>query len=81
MPTSNIQDDETPRYRIWGLDSVAYGPVELPVLTHWVLDGRIMSDTWVFVEDNHTWIKAAQIPELKVLFERRSSAAGETPAG
>ncbi len=79
MATSNIQSDETPQYRVWGLDNVAYGPVELPVLTNWVLDERVTADTWVFAEDSHTWLKAAQMPELTIFFERRS--AGATPTG
>jgi CRP-like cAMP-binding protein len=81
MPTSNIQSDETPHYRVWGLDNVAYGPVDLPVLTNWVLDERVTADTWVFAEDNHAWLKAEQLPELKIFFERRSSAAGAAQAG
>jgi Cyclic nucleotide-binding domain len=81
MPTSNIQSDETPQYRVWGLDNVAYGPVELPVLTNWVLDERVTADTWVFAEEKKTWLRAAQLSELTILFERRSSAAGATPAG
>ena len=40
-------DNDAPRYRVWGLDDVAYGPVELPVLTNWVLDERVAADTWV----------------------------------
>jgi len=81
MPTSNMQTDETPQYRVWGLDSVAYGPVELPVLTNWVLDERVAADTWVFAEENHIWLRAAQLPELTIFFERRSNATGATPAG
>jgi len=80
MPTSNMQTDETPQYRVWGTDNVAYGPVELPVLTKWVLDKRVTADTWVFAEENQSWIKAAQMPALTILFERRTGA-GATPAG
>src|SRR5438552_13678904 len=80
MPTSNMQTDEIPRYRVWDLDNVAYGPVELPVLTNWVLDERVTADTWVFTEENHAWLRAAQLPELKIFFEGRSSAAGATRA-
>ena len=76
MATSSMQTDETPLYRVWGMDNVAYGPVELPVLTNWVLDERVTADTWVFAELNQTWTKAAQMPELTIFFERRSSAAG-----
>jgi CRP/FNR family cyclic AMP-dependent transcriptional regulator len=81
MPISNIQGDETPRYRVWGLDNVAYGPVELPELNKWVLDERLTAATWVFAEDDQKWLKAAQMPELKMVFERRSRAAGPAPTG
>src|SRR5437879_3519312 len=81
MPTSNLQGDETPHYRVWGLDNVAYGPVELPVLTNWVLDERVTADTWVFAEEKHTWLRAAQLPELTIFFERRPRAVGATPTG
>jgi len=74
-----MQTDETPRYRVWGLDNVAYGPVELPVLTNWVLDQRVTADTWVFAEEKHAWLKAAQIPELTMFFERRSDGPGASP--
>jgi hypothetical protein len=81
MPTSDIQGDETPHYRVWGLDNVSYGPVELPVLTNWVLDERVIADTWVFEEANQRWLRAAEMQELKIFFERRSSAAGASPSG
>src|SRR6266496_1617290 len=81
LPASNIQSDETPHCRVWGLDNVAYGPVELPVLTNWVLDERVTADTWVFADEHHTWIRAAQMPELTIFFERRSSASVPAAAG
>src|SRR5437667_735313 len=74
MQTSSNQGDEAPHYRVWGMDNVAYGPVELPVLTNWVLDERVTADTWVFAGENQIWTKAAQMPELTIFFERRSSA-------
>jgi hypothetical protein len=78
MPTSNMQTDETPRYCVWGKDNVAYGPVELPVLAKWVMDERVTADTWVFAEEKHDWLRAAQLPELATIFARRPSA-GATP--
>ena len=73
------KDNDAPRYRVWGSDDVAYGPVELPALTNWVLDERVTADTWVFAEENRVWLKAAQMPELTIFFERRSSSAVGTP--
>jgi hypothetical protein len=72
-------NDDAPRYRVWGVDFVAYGPVELPVLTNWVLDERVTADTWVFVEESQAWLKAAEMPELTIFFERRSSGGVGTP--
>src|ERR1044071_1125504 len=70
-------DNDAPRYRVWGVDCVAYGPVELPALTAWVLEERVTADTWVFSEENQSWSKASQMPELTIFFERR--AAGAAP--
>ncbi len=64
--------DDAPRYYVWGLDNVAYGPVELPLLTNWVLDERVIADTWVFGKGNEAWLKAGQMEELTIFFERGS---------
>jgi len=69
-------DRDAPQYRVWGLDNVSYGPVELTVLTNWVLDERVIADSWVFTEENGEWRRAAQMPELTIFFERRSRGAG-----
>ncbi len=60
-------------YKIWGVDNVVYGPVELPVLVNWVQEERVTGDTWVFCEREEAWLKAAQVPELKMFFARRPS--------
>ena len=74
-------DDDAPQYRVWGLDNVAYGPVELTVLTNWVLDERVTAQTWVFSEEDQAWLRAAQMPELTIFFERRSSGEGGPTGG
>src|SRR5438105_508374 len=74
-------NDDAPQYRVWGMDNVAYGPVELPVLTNWVLDERVAADTWVFTEENGEWQRAAQMAELTIFFERRSRGAVGSAAG
>jgi hypothetical protein len=66
-------------YNIWAADNVIYGPVELPTLAAWVKDERVLADTWIFDGKNDRWHKAAQLPELQVLF-RKKSAAAESPA-
>ncbi|SRR6266536_2958561 len=74
-------DDVAPQYRVWGQDNVAYGPVELTVLTNWVLEERVRAETWVFSEENQVWLQAAQMPELTIFFERRSAGAGGPTGG
>ena len=60
-----------PLYRVWGIDNIAYGPVELPVLVSWLKQERVLADTWIFTEASNTWTRAAELPELKMLFQRR----------
>jgi hypothetical protein len=66
-----------PLYRVWGVDNIAYGPVELPVLVSWLKQERVLADTWIFTDSSNSWNKAADLPELKMLFHRRSP---ENPA-
>ena len=70
-------------FRIWAVDNVVYGPVELPTLVGWVKEERVTADTWVFSEGDSTWRKASTVPELRMFFQARGSspsvpiAAGE----
>jgi len=67
-------------YRIWGVDNVVYGPVELPVLVNWIRDERVTADTWVFCEQAGAWQKAAAVLELQMFFGKRPGAtAGNGP--
>lgn len=63
-------------YRIWGVDNVVYGPVELPELVRWVKDERVTDNTWAFSEKDGVWQKASQIPELRMFFRKKE---GPTP--
>ena len=56
-------------FRIWGVDNVVYGPVELPGLVAWIKDQRVTAETWVFAEQEDRWHKAAMVPELKMFFK------------
>jgi CRP-like cAMP-binding protein len=64
-------EGDTPAYRIWGVDNVVYGPVDLASLTRWVDEERVTAGTWVHQQPADTWQKAAQLPELKARFETR----------
>jgi CRP/FNR family transcriptional regulator, cyclic AMP receptor protein len=71
-------DDTAVGYTIWGSDYAAYGPVELPALIDWIKDERVTSDTWIFVECNHRWEKAAHLPELQMFFKRQAALSSDT---
>ncbi len=67
-------NNETVGYRIWGVDNVVYGPVDLPILGDWIHDERVTPDTWIFSERGDAWQKAGSTPELKIFFSRRSAS-------
>lgn len=70
---------ETQSYRIWGIDGVVYGPVDLPVLVEWVQDERVTAQTWVYLEAEDRWKKAAEVAELQMFF-RGASSRKEAPS-
>src|SRR5437867_11504725 len=57
-----------PTYRVWGLDNVVYGAMELSGLTQWIKDERITAHHWIFSESDNRWQRAADFPELRALF-------------
>jgi hypothetical protein len=68
-------------YKIWAVDNIVYGPVELPTLVNWVKEERVTADTWVFAEQHDQWKRASTLPELVLFFktEREAgNASGET---
>jgi hypothetical protein len=69
-------------FKIWAVDNVVYGPVELPVLVAWVKEERVTADTWVYSEAHDTWTKAARLPELQLFFHKKPSRGdiATTPA-
>jgi Cyclic nucleotide-binding domain len=66
-------------FKIWGVDNVVYGPVELPTLVTWVKDERVTAGTWVYSERNDSWRKAPEVPELRMFFQPKA-ASPATPA-
>ena len=74
-----MEDNPAVYFRTWGHDNIAYGPVELPGLVNWVRQGRVQLNTWVFREDKAEWVRASEMPELKILF--KSKTPGAEPAG
>jgi CRP-like cAMP-binding protein len=66
-----METDASVSYRAWGVDNIAYGPVELPALVSWIQQGRVTANTWVFKEADQLWARASDLPELKLLFKSR----------
>lgn len=60
-------------YKIWGVDGVIYGPVELPTLVSWVKDERVAANTWIYCEGKDSWLKAGQMQELQMFFRAKPS--------
>ena len=56
-------------YRIWGVDNVIYGPVEMPTLVSWIKEQRVTSDTWIYSERDAGWNRAAKIPDFQLFFK------------
>ena len=73
-------EGDTPGYRIWGVDNVVYGPVDLPALIQWVQQERVTAGTWVHLHPADTWEKAADMAELTALFEGRPPATPTPPS-
>lgn len=67
-------DQTIPGYKIWGVDGVIYGPVELPTLVSWVKDERVTATTWIHCDENDSWKKAGEIQELRMFFREKSTA-------
>ncbi len=55
-------------YKVWAFDNQVYGPIELPTLTEWVQEGRVLAGTWVYLEGNKEWRPAKKIEPLQKLF-------------
>lgn len=75
-----METNESVNYMAWGVDKIAYGPVELPTLVDWIKQGRITSKSWVYKDDDDSWTRASALPELKLLFKSKLPlpAAGGT---
>jgi CRP-like cAMP-binding protein len=73
-----METNESVNYLAWGVDKIAYGPVELPTLVDWIKQGRITGKSWVYKDGDDAWARASDLPELKILFKSRQppQAAG-----
>ena len=67
-------------YKVWGVDDVVYGPVELPDLVNWVKDERVTAATWIYSESSDSWHKADHLPELQIFFRKKTPGAAAVAA-
>lgn len=67
-------------YKVWAVDDVVYGPVDLPTLVDWVGDERVVAETWVFDLGAGAWTKAGQLDALKMFFGQVAPASGPAAA-
>src|SRR4051812_18275347 len=63
-----MDSNDAVKFRVWGGDNIAYGPMELPELVGWVKQTKVRPDSWVF-NDESGWTRASDMAELKVLFK------------
>jgi len=70
--------DPGPGYHIWGIDNAAYGPIELPILVNWIKDERVIYGTWIYAEREKGWLRAAEVPELKMFFKPKQPLGPKT---
>ncbi len=67
MPT-----DPADSYWVWGIDNAAYGPIELPTLHQWILNGLVIAESYVFAGESGQWLKAKELPILAPILARAS---------
>src|SRR5947207_2002398 len=72
---------KTSTYRVWGMDSVVYGAVDLPGLIQWIRDERVKADQWIYVEHDNRWQKAADLPELQTTLRSKPQTAAAPGKG
>jgi len=64
-------------YRVWGRDKVVSRAVDLAGLVRWIADENVTGDQWIYSESDDCWRKAADFPELEVMF--RTPPKGAPP--
>ena len=67
-------------YRVWGMDSVVYGAVDLTGLVQWIRDERVTAEQWIFAEHDNRWQKAADLPELQATLRSKPEGGVTGPA-
>jgi len=76
---ANVASAAGTSFKIWGVDGVVYGPVELPALVNWIKEERVTDGTWVYSEKEDAWSKAPNVSELRMFFPAPRSTRSAPP--
>ena len=68
-----MDENQGPRYFVWGIDNIAYGPIELPTLVNWIGDERVLPESWIYQENKSRWVLATEVPELTLIFKKKGA--------
>ena len=74
-----MESNDAVKFRVWGGDNIAYGPMELPELVGWIKQAKVRPDSWVF-KDESGWSRASDLAELKVLFKSKPTPGASAAA-
>jgi len=74
-----MEANDAPLCFIWGIDHVAYGPVELPTIVSWIRDERVLPESWVYDQRATRWSPASEVTELKGMFRKKADPAAAPP--
>ncbi|HMJ65969.1 MAG TPA: cyclic nucleotide-binding domain-containing protein [Candidatus Binatia bacterium] len=60
-------------YKVWAIDNMVYGPIDLTTLIGWVQEGRVVPDTWVHMAGDSVgpsghWWRAKDLAPLREHF-------------
>jgi CRP/FNR family transcriptional regulator, cyclic AMP receptor protein len=56
-------------YKIWAVDDVVYGPIDMPTLVGWVKEERVVAETWIFDMQKDKWEQAGEMTEMRAIFK------------
>lgn len=67
-------------YHVWATDNLIYGPIDWPTLIQWVMEKRVLKETWVFSSADGDWHEAGALEALQEpLLTAKDIALNETP--
>lgn len=55
-------------FKLWAEDETVYGPVDMATLLQWIQDDRVFPETFVQLQSNSCWRRAADVETLREKF-------------